>query len=115
MAQTFLKAGEDAGVVPRLDMDHPIGRQPRLRQGGSEEVGAGEAPQHRPGRPRRDPGGEQRRRRAVHRATALSPDLVQRRPRQPTARQMSVERGQTEGQRSCMAAVRNFDPADFGA
>lgn len=115
MAQAFLDAGKHAGVVARLDVDHPVGRQPRLSQRGGEKIGAGEAPQYRPDGACRDPGGEQCRRRAVHRAVAMPGHLMQRRERQPATRQMGVERGQAESQRRRIPAMGAFDPADLGA
>ena len=84
--QSFLEAGQDRLLIGRLDIDHPVGRQPGLSEGRREEVLAGDAPQHLAPRPRGNSRGKQRRRRAVDRAIAAAGHLMQSAERQPRPR-----------------------------
>lgn len=45
MAQTFLDAGQDSSVVPGFEIDHPVRRQARLREGWREQVRLSDAPE----------------------------------------------------------------------
>ena len=60
MAQTFLEAGENRLLIARLDIDHAVRRQPRLRDRRGEKILAGYAPQDLAARPRRDASREKR-------------------------------------------------------
>jgi hypothetical protein len=89
--QSFLETGQDRLLVIRLDIDDPVGRQAGLRQGGGEEVLAGDTPEDLAAGPRRDSGGEQRRGGAIDRAVAAASDLMQRAQRQTFSRRAASE------------------------
>ena len=97
MAQPFLHAGQDRPVVPRLDMDHPVGRQAGLLETRGEEILLRDAPEHPSLRPGGNTGNETRSRRAVHRTLAAAGDLMQATERQPAARQLPVQLRNAEG------------------
>ena len=112
MAQPFLHAGENGGVVARLDMDHATGRQAGLFQPRGEQVGLRHAPEHLPGQARRDPGGKTGRRRAIDGAVSAARNFVQAAKRQPAPGQASVKFGQAERQRRLRRAVVALDRCD---
>ena len=60
MAQALLETGEKRLFVARLDVDHAIWSEPGLRDRGSEQVLASDAPQDLAERPGGDSGGEAR-------------------------------------------------------
>jgi hypothetical protein len=99
LAQPFLAAGEHRFLVLRLDIDHPVRLEPGRGEGRREQVRPGQAPQHPPPGPRRDPGGEKGRRRAVDRPVAAAGHLVQRPERQPAVRQPVIDLWHAERQR----------------
>ncbi len=115
MAQPFFHAGQHRGVVAGLGIDHPVGRQPRLFQPGREQVGLRHAPQDRPAQPRRDPGRETRRRRAIDRAITTARHLVQTPQCQPALRQPPVQRVDPKGQHPGRRRPRRLKPGDAGA
>ena len=115
MAQPLLETGQNALVVARLDIDHPVGQQPGLGEGRGEQVRPGDAPEHLAAGARGDAGGEQCRRRAIERAIAAAGDLVQRAAREPSARQPAVQRGDAEGQHRLDAPTLALDGIDLGA
>ena len=82
MTQSFLETGQHGLLIGRLDIDHPVGRQPGLSEGRREEILAGDAPKHLAARPGGNSRGEQRRRRAVDRAIAAASHLMQGAERQ---------------------------------
>jgi len=79
-------------------MDQPIRSEPGLGESGREQIGAGEAPQHRPRDSCHDPGGEQRRRGGVGKIRPASDHLVQRAQGQAAARQAIIKRRDPERQ-----------------
>ena len=86
MPQSFLETGQHRLLIGRLDIDHPVGRQPGLSERRREEVLAGDAPQHLAPCPRGNSCGKQRRRRAVDRAIAAAGHLMQGAERQSRPR-----------------------------
>ncbi len=98
MPQALLETGHEAGLVARLDIDHPVWPEPRLAERRREQVRAGHAPEHLTGSARGDPGGEERRRGAVNRAVSAARDLVQGAKRQTAAGENRVERRYAERQ-----------------
>ena len=91
MSQSFLETGQHRFLIRRLDIDHPVGRQPGLSEGRREEILAGDAPKHLAARPGGNSRGEQRRRRAVDRAIAAASHLMQGAERQSPVWQTAVD------------------------
>ena len=96
--QTFLETGEQRLFVTGLDMDHPIGSQPRLGDGRCEQIGARDDPEHFALGPRRNPGGEHGGGRPVDRAITAAGDLMQASKPQPASRKPPVNLRQAEWQ-----------------
>jgi hypothetical protein len=57
LGDPFFETGQHRLLVSRLDIDHPVRREPGQSECRRERVLAGHAPQHTPPRPCRDPGG----------------------------------------------------------
>lgn len=91
MPQAFLDRRHHGGFLPGLDIDDPVGMKSRLRQGRSEQVATGQAPQHRTVDARGDARREQGGRSAVDRAVASAGQFMQRTQRQSAARQSLVD------------------------
>ena len=87
MPQPFLETGQHRLLVAGLDIDHAVGREAGLGERRREEVLPGDAPQNLARGARGDPGGEQRRGRAIDRAVAAAGHLMQRAERQSASRQ----------------------------
>lgn len=98
MTQPFLETGEQGFLVARLQMDHPVRRQSGLRQSGSEQIRAGDAPQDLAAGPGRDSGGEEGGGGAIHCAMAAAGDFMQRADGQSAAGQTPVDPRKSEGQ-----------------
>ena len=115
MAKAFLHAGEHGLVVAGLDIDHPVGDEPRLCDRRREQVRSRDAPENFALGARRDACAEQRCRRAIDGAVATTGDLMKRAKRQPTARQTRVDFGDPERERRSRALRAAFDPFDLRA
>jgi len=96
MSETLLETAEQRAIITGLDIDHPGRPEPGLRQSGSKQILPRHTPEDPPARPSGDPGGEQRRRRAVDRAIAATADLVQGAECKTTAWERGVDRRQAE-------------------
>ena len=115
MPQAFFKAGEDGLLVAAFEIDDAVGVQPGLRERRRKQVQSRETPEHFAARASSDPCCKKRGGRAVNRAVAAASDLMQCAKRQRPAREPSVHRGDTEGQRRCCAPVLALDLPDLGA
>ena len=102
MAQSFFKAGENGFLVTRLDVNHAVWRQARLRECRREQVLAGHAPQHLSARPPGDAAGKKGSSRTVDRAISTPGHFMQGAQRQPTSRQMPVDVSEAEGKHGTM-------------
>lgn len=115
MAETLLEAGEHRLLVAALDIDHPVGIEPRLGERRREQVRPGDAPEH-PARGARDNAGrEQSRGRAVDGARPAARNLVQRAECQPPFREHGVHRLDPERQDTAARASACLDPGNAGA
>jgi len=112
MPQSLLEARQDRWFVTRLRVDHVVGQEPGLGEGGCEEILTRDAPQDQAARARGDSRGEQCRRRAVDRAIAAAGDFVQRAERQPALRQMLVNRLKSERQHGVRTRRSSFETLD---
>ena len=112
MAQSFFTAGENGFLVTRLDVDHAVWRQARLRQCRREEVLAGDTPQHLSARPRSDAAREKGSSRTVDRAISTPGHFMQGAQRQPTPREMPVDVSEAEGKHAPMARGGTFKALD---
>lgn len=115
MAQPFLETGEQRRLIAGLDMDYPIGRQPRLRDRRGKEIGTCHDPEHLTFGPGGDPGREHCRRRAIHGPIAAAGDLMQASQPQSASRKPLVDLGKVERQdlahaRSTALKVRYAPP-----
>ena len=86
--------------------------EPGLRERRREQVLARDAPEHLAAGAGGDPGGKQRRGRAVDRAIAAAGDLMQRAERQSASRQMPVDLLDAEGQHQSPACGRALEALD---
>lgn len=77
MAQSLLETSQHRLLVARFDINHPVRGQANLRQGRSEQIGLGHAPQHLAGGPCGYTGCEQRRCCTVDRAFPAARDFMQ--------------------------------------
>ena len=109
MAQTFLHREQHIGVAARLDVDHAIGMQSREMQRRGKQVAPAEAPEHRSLDAREDTG-EEDRCAGVIGQVGTSGDFMQHAGRQAAARQMAVERLDSEGD----GRVQCSRPLDLG-
>ena len=115
VAQALLETGQDGLLVSGLHIDDPVGRQPSLSEGGSEQVLAGDAPEHLAA-------GSERR---CRRRTSPKPCRRSRRcPRQPprAARQGPIPRWEggdperpSEGQQTLGRTSASLNLFDRGA
>lgn len=112
MAQPLLETGEQRLFVARLDMNEPIGMQPRLRDRRHEEIAPRDHPKHLALGPRDDARRKQRGRRPIHCAVAAARHLMKSPQGQPASRKLPVDLGYAEGQRLSRAARRAFETRD---
>ncbi len=90
MPQSFLETRQHRLLVARLNIDHPLRREPGRSERRREQILAGDAPQHAPFRPRCDPCGKECSGSPVDRAVAAARHFVQRAERQPAFGQTLV-------------------------
>ncbi len=109
MAQPLLHQCEHFGVIGRLGIEHPLGREPRLGDAGREQVAPADDPQHRSPGARGDPGKEQGGSGIVAYAWARARHLVQRIESQPRRRQLGIDRPDPERQHGAAAQAIAFD------
>lgn len=116
MAQPLLHQRQYLGIVRRLGIEDPLGREPRLVEAGREEIAAPHHPQHRAPGARGHPRQEQRRRRVVAHARRGSRHLVQCIKPHPAVRQPRIDAVDAEGQHLAPApVVTALDRAQCGA
>ncbi len=115
MPQSLLEAGQQALLIPRLQIDQPVRFKADLLERRGEQVGLGDAPQDRAGQSGRDAGGEQRRRRAVDRAVPAARHFVKGAERQPAQGQGGVHGRHAEGKDAGRAAAVRLEMLDPGA
>lgn len=115
MPKGFLAGGKDRLLISRLQVDYPLRREARLEEGGGEEVGARDAPEHHSLGARGQACCEQSRGRAVDRAGTPTRDLMQGAERQAAAGKPVVERGHAEGQDALAWTAARLDLGDLGA
>jgi hypothetical protein len=90
MPQSFLETSQYRLLVSRFDINHPVRRKPGQSECRREQILSGDAPQHAPPRPCRDPCGKERSRSAVDRAVSAPGHFVQRPEHQSAFRQMLI-------------------------
>ena len=115
MAQALLATGQHRLLVLRLCVNDTVRRQTGLGKGRGEQILPDHAPQHRPLAARGNPGCEQGGCGAINRAVAAASHLMQRPQRETAARQMRVNRRQTEWQHRRRMAVTGFNSPNFFA
>lgn len=112
MPKAFLETGEHRGFVTGLDIDNTAGEQARLRQGGSEKILPGDAPQHFAFGARSNAGRKEGGRGAINRAITATGNLMQGTKRQPASRQDLVDPGNAEWQGRAGARRPAFEACD---
>lgn len=115
MPQALLHAGEHDLVVPGLDIDHAVGRQPRLRDCRSEEVRPRNAPEDLAFGAGGDAGAEERGRGAIDCAVTAAGHLMQRATREATAGESRVQLGNSERKNRLHTPASAFDLLDLRA
>lgn len=98
MAQRILHRRKQVGIAGRLCVDQPFRSQPRLRQGGREQVASANDPQDRPGIAGGDPGEKQCRGRIFAPVRPCGGHLVQPTQSQPAIGKARIDRCQAERQ-----------------
>ena len=112
MAQAFLHGRQDLGILPRLDIDDPVGPEPDAGERGSEEIASLEAPQDGAAGAGQDAGDEQRRDRDMLARLPVLHDLVEAAERQPAPWQVAVDRLDPEGERRPARPCRTLESQD---
>lgn len=115
MAEAFLDTSQHGLVVARLDVDHAIGREARLRQRWGEEIGPGDDPKNLAPGSRRDPGGEESRGRTVNGTVAAAGNFMECAEREATAGKARVDLGNSERKHRFHAPASAFDLLDLRA
>ncbi len=112
MSQAFLETGEKRLLVSSLDMDHAVRRKARLRDCGSEKVGARDDPQHLSSSPCSDAGDKQGRRCTIHCPIAAAGNFMQSPQCQPSPRKPAIDVGEAERQDFAHAACTALQVRD---
>ncbi len=112
VAQGILHDRQQFGIVARLGMDQPFGRQPRLMEAGREQVAAAHHPQHRPRPSRGEPGEEQGSGGILAPARPGRRRFVQRIDTQAAAGESPVDRVDSERQHRMRRAAPRLDGGD---
>lgn len=115
MAKAFLHAGEYGLVVAGLDVDHPVGDEPRLCDRRREQIGSRNAPEDLALGAGGDARAEQGGCRSVDRAIPPARDLMQRAEGKPASRKARIDVGDPERKRRTRALRTPLDPLDLGA
>jgi len=115
MAQGFLAGPQHRLLLASLEIDEAVRCEPGLLQGGREEVGAGNAPQHLAFRPSGDACGEQGRGSAVHGAIAAAGHLMKGAEDQTAAGQALIDGLYPERQNPLSRSAIGLDLRDLGA
>lgn len=98
MPKSLLETCKDRFLVAGLDVNHPVGPQPDLRDRWCKEIRSGHAPEHLSACSSSDSSREQRRCRAIDRSIAASGHLMQASNSQSSSRQNPVDFSDSERQ-----------------
>jgi hypothetical protein len=90
MPQSFLKTSQHRLLVSRLDINHPVRREPGRSECRREQILAGHAPQHTTSGPCRNPSGKECSGSPVDRTVTAASHFVQRPERQSAFRQTRI-------------------------
>jgi hypothetical protein len=90
MPQSLLETSQHRLVVSRFDIDHPVRCEPGRGDCRSEQILAGDTPQHAPAGPCRNSCGEECSGSSIDRAISAAAHFVQRAERQPAFRQTLI-------------------------
>ncbi len=112
MPERLLTTAQNCVVVPRFEKDHPIFAQPCLRQGGHEEIGLTETPQHSSSGARGDTGSEQAGGGAVYGSIGATGHLMQSSDGKAPLRQVTIDLGNMEWKDRSRTRADASDPFD---